>query len=837
MAMLQLSKPRKGKETRYTWENALERFVELCVYCADDVLAERDLDHQLPDLSRRERRVWELDQAINDRGVAVDLVAIDNARALIDEYKLRLAFQCELETGFAPTQRDKIAEWVRGNGYPQLPDLQKETVAQAVHDPRCPIDVADILKLYSTYNAKAVTKYDTIVDAVCSDGRLRGMFLYHGAGTGRWASRIVQLQNLFRPVIEDCDTAIEAMVYRDLDWLIDLYPETDPLKVLASCIRGMLVPGEGKVLQSLDYAAIESRVNAWLWGEEWKLKAFREFDAGTGPDLYKLAYARAFRKAEPEVTKHERQLGKVMELACLGAETLVLTDSGTKRIIDVTLNDKLWDGAEWVTHAGLVDRGVRPVVPVAGIELTPDHLVLVGRTWTPAQAIALNESILRRALATGSENLPSSALSARNEGRVTSISSAFSARAGQSRTLCSTTTSEKERALDAPFAPESNRRAGERAIGLTPMSSPTTRTGGDCSTAFLRASTDARTRMTPGTATTAGEASGCSRLGGKIVGLFCSIWSRFQGGMSLRSSLTEPTSTAVTSREISASSQSGRTTETAAKFTNCSPKSSSYKPVFDIAHAGPRNRFTVMSNQGPLVVHNCGYEGGVGAFVTMVTTYGIDLDAMASEVRQVLPADVVDSAQWLWERNGARSEVSQDVFIACDGVKQLWRRSHPKITAGWKALKEAAVLAVQNKGTVYSVAQNKLAFKCDGRFLKMRLPSGRCLHYLDPETDGESFSYMGVDTDTRRWMRTKSYGGKLDENSVQAISRDLLVNGMFELEAGGYPLIMTVHDEAVSEIEPTKSLEEAQELFCRAPEWAAGLPLVSEGWHARRYKK
>jgi DNA polymerase len=338
-------------------------------------------------------------------------------------------------------------------------------------------------------------------------------------------------------------------VCRDLDWLIDLYPETDPLKVLASCIRGMLVPAPGKVLQSLDYAAIESRVNAWLWGEEWKLRAFREFDAGTGPDLYKLAYARAFRKAIDLITKGERQLGKVMELAL-------------------------------------------------------------------------------------------------------------------------------------------------------------------------------------------------------------------------------------------------------------------------------------------------GYEGGVGAFVTMVTTYGIDLDAMASEVLQVLPPDVVDSAQWLWERNGSRSGVSRDVFIACDGLKQLWRRSHPKITAGWKALKEAAILAIQNPGNVYSVAYNKLAFKRDGRFLKLRLPSGRCLHYLDPETDGESFSYMGVDTDTRRWMRTKSYGGKLDENSVQAISRDLLVNGMFELEAGGYPLVMTVHDEAVSEIDASHgSLEEAQELFCRAPEWAAGLPLVSEGWRAKRFRK
>jgi DNA polymerase len=453
-----------------------------------------------------------------------------------------------METGYSPTQREKIAEWVRDHGYPHLTDLQVETIKHAVKDPRCPQDVATILRLYSTYNAKAVSKYDTIADAVCADGRLRGMFLYHGAATGRWASRIVQLQNLFRPVIDDCDTAIEALGYRDLDWLIDLYPDTDPLKVIASCIRGMLVPGEGKVLQSLDYAAIESRVNAWLWGEEWKLKAFREFDAGTGPDLYKLAYARAFRVPVEDVTKDERQIGKVMELAL-------------------------------------------------------------------------------------------------------------------------------------------------------------------------------------------------------------------------------------------------------------------------------------------------GYEGGVGAFVDMAATYGIDLDAMASEVRQVLPPDVIDSGVWMWEKFGHRSELSRDTFIACDGIKQLWRRSHPKITAGWKALKEASILAIQNPGTVYNVAQNKLAFKVEGRFLKMRLPSGRCLHYLDPETDGESFSYMGVDTETRQWKRTKSYGGRVDENGDQAISRDLLVNGLLELEAAGYPTVGSVHDEGISEIDPSKSLEEAQALFCRAPAWAAGLPLASEGWQAKRFRK
>ena len=112
---------------------------------------------------------------------------------------------------------------MRAHGYPQLTDLQAETVNTAGRDPACPPEVKRLLRLFSTYNMKAVSKYDTMLKAVCADGRLRGMFLYHGAGTGRWASLIVQLQNLFRPVVDDVDAAIESFGTRDLDWVQELY--------------------------------------------------------------------------------------------------------------------------------------------------------------------------------------------------------------------------------------------------------------------------------------------------------------------------------------------------------------------------------------------------------------------------------------------------------------------------------------------------------------------------------------------------------------------------------------------------------------------------------------
>ena len=99
-------------------------------------------------------------------------------------------------------------------------------------------------------------------------------------------------------------------------------------------------------------------------------------------------------------------------------------------------------------------------------------------------------------------------------------------------------------------------------------------------------------------------------------------------------------------------------------------------------------------------------------------------------------------------------------------------------------------------------------------------------------------SYMGIDTETRQWKRTGTYGGKLCENVMQASSRDLLVDVMFRLEEAGYPVVMTVHDEVVIEVpEDFGSLEEVNALMRVVPEWAAGLPVAAEGWEGKRYRK
>lgn len=121
----------------------------------------------------------------------------------------------------------------------------------------------------------------------------------------------------------------------------------------------------------------------------------------------------------------------------------------------------------------------------------------------------------------------------------------------------------------------------------------------------------------------------------------------------------------------------------------------------------------------------------------------------------------------------------------------------------------------------------------------MRLPSGRMLSFFKPQIDEEEkIRYWGVDTFTRKWCLTSTYGGSLVQSATQAIARDLMVNGMLKLDEAGYQLIGTVHDEVIMELpENFGSVQEASKIMCDIPEWAAGLPVKASGYRAKRYRK
>lgn len=514
--MMQLAKPRKpSKKNPDKWWSIWkypDKYYELYTYCCDDVEAERAVDHMTPDLSPAERQVYKFDQMVNRRGIYVDVPGLLEATEVRNAYKVKLDSACRRISGFGPDQTGALAQWIRDQGI-KLDNLQAETIRDILKT-ELPPKIRTLLQIRQTYAMKAVAKYDSMARALCADLRLRGMFTYYGANTGRWSGSIAQLQNLYRPVIDDPETAVHAM-NQGLEWIETLY-DTNPMRVLASCVRSYLTAGPGKELIVADFSSIEGRVIAWFAGQTDKLQMFADHGMAyeyTGAKVYGLPFEdldflRTMKKTHPD----ERFAGKTSELAL-------------------------------------------------------------------------------------------------------------------------------------------------------------------------------------------------------------------------------------------------------------------------------------------------GFQGGHMALQKMARKEGIELDD-----------DFATQLKWDWRD-------------ANDMIVQLWDN-----------LELFAKAAVQNPGSTYET--NKLTFKVIGKWLYMRLPSGRRLAYYRPMVIDGELTYEGVDTYTRQWKRVKTYGGRLAENAVQAYARDLLVSAMFNLEKAGYTVIGHVHDEAICEVNKGwGSLEEAYELMCDLPKHAAGLPVSADGWRGYRYRK
>ena len=175
-----------------------------------------------------------------------------------------------------------------------------------------------------------------------------------------------------------------------------------------------------------------------------------------------------------------------------------------------------------------------------------------------------------------------------------------------------------------------------------------------------------------------------------------------------------------------------------------------------------------------------------------------------------------------------------------------YREKNARIQAFWYELEDAAKRAVRDQGT--TVRNRHIAYRYNGRYLQCRLPSGRMLSYANPrmeaddERDGKlGLTYLGVNSVTRKWGRQRTYGGRLVENVTQAVARDLLAEAMLRLERSGYRIVLTVHDEVVSEVpEGFGSVEDMERLMSELPDWArigCELPVAAEGWRGKRYRK
>lgn len=561
----------KKRNTSYTHPTEWQEFLE---YSRQDIVSMRASSRKLPkwnySIGSPEHRLWQLDQKINDRGFAVDmdlaLAAID--AVAVEQARLKQETQ-ELTDGAvsSPSKRDQLLLHILMEYGVDLPDMKADTLRRRMEDPELPDAVKLLIAIRLEATKTSTAKYKAVVNATSEDGRLRNTLQFAGAQrTARWAGRIFQPQNMTRPDLKLIAKEMGVSI-KEAEKVMRVYLDagvaalkaggatllfSDVMGLSANLVRGCIVAPFKKKLTIADLANIEGRGLAYIAGEEWKLHAFREYDAGTGPDLYVLAYARAFNIPPEQVTKAMRQIGKVMEL------------------------------------------------------------------------------------------------------------------------------------------------------GL-------------------------------------------------------------------------------------------------------------------------------------------GYQGGVAAFLTFAAVYELDLDVMADAVHSSAPKEALAAAYGMWEWAEKKKRtlgLSKSVYVACETLKALWRAAHPKTVALWDGAEDMVVKAIKNPGETFYY--RTVAAQRNGAWLRVRLPSGRYLCYLNPQVDEKGqITYSGVNQYTRQWCRIKTYGGKITENIVQAWARDVLAHNMPAVEKAGYEIVLTVHDEILTETPDSSdySAEKLGILMSASPPWAPDCPLSAAGFETDRYRK
>jgi len=848
-----------------------EQFRAFLEYCRQDVLTECDIAEALKHF---ELKGWLLDIFhedinINGRGMPVNLDGLRKAQALIEAEKGPAFEEFRQLTGLNPTQNAALRGWFASNGMP-LDNLQADTLAALEVDPTTTPGRA--IALLQKLGFAAVEKVDKMLECAGPDDNfIRGSFQFYGAqSTARYSAKLHQPQNFKTP--EPWAEEMTDDIYRHIceGWSkgqLEAWYERGPIELVAQCIRHFIHDAQGPML-SADYSAIEARVLAWLAGEEWRLEVFR-----THGQIYEAGAAAMFGMTMQEFWDHKkrtgkhhpmRKKGKVAELACIAEGQLVLTDRGLVPIEEVTIQHLVWDGESLVSHGGVVYQGIKEVITYETLTATPDHIV-----WTEqgqmqlADAAASGSRLIqsgaggkavwlgkdyrsREALPEGLvsgvcedslHGMPSRSVAVSSQphvGKIEGVSAllptASNAEVAGSEGHCDEGEMYEPEGCGLPQL----RRAGDRVpVSVSPIGLLVD-SGKPRATSEHGAGPDQQRR-----ALRAGQSSIRHEIGAnaKCPNIEDNLLRRGVGEGEESVCLRHDDKSPAKGYHARAASE-GRlqSCEGSSEVLGTDRAAPTRARTYDILNCGPLNRFTVSG----VLVHNCGYQGSVGALEKMGA---LDMGLTKEE----LPALV-----------------------------KAWRAANPAITALWRACDNAAKQAIEQPGVWFDVRLVKIGvFAAAGApYLFIRLPSGRCLCYRDPrmewvripkpkdETPEEEAERMAQVSDDGRkgyrfqithfgpgstaggarsavWGRATLYGGKIVENITQAVAFDLMANGTLVAARKGYRIYSLIHDEAMAawDDRATQSIEDFQRCLETAPAWAAGLPLGTSGEVVPYYRK
>ncbi|MHB1155092.1 MAG: DNA polymerase, partial [Eubacteriales bacterium] len=782
-----------GQRIRNYPRHAPDKWVTFKKYNIRDVETEMSIQEKLAKFPVPDS-VWDeyhLDQEINDRGVALDMTLVLKAISIDNRSRFELTTAMKRLTELDnPNSVQQMKLWLADNGM-ETDTLGKKVVAELLKT--APPELSKVLALRQQLAKSSVKKYTAMENAVCADGRARGMFMFYGANrTGRWAGRLIQMQNLPQNHLEDLAEARSLVRCGDFDALEMLYEDVPD--TLSQLIRTAFVPRTGVKFIIADFSAIEARVIAWMAGEQWRQDVFTQ-----GKDIYCMSASQMFKVPVEKhgVNGNLRQKGKIAELACIAEGSLVLTNKGLVPIEMVTTNELLWDGESWVTHEGVIYKGEREVITYEELSATPDHLVWIEGQSRPIQfGIAAScgahliqtgngrvpirlggNYLLREALEQNNESLlcpndvyrmwlkPMAGSREFTSGLIQRLSTVLSnatntVMVGQTAYCGKTTMREYERSqLPQLWWTRDKLRLFE-----------CDRSGVIHDSKFWDSRSNEGNRHK--WKLCSWKSALCDPSGKLYQSKALRVIAVQSGILAIcsYSRCSEVVAGAQSERNYSGC-RNGRVQET--KELEIDKRTTR---LYDIRNAGRHHRFTVSGK----LVHNCGYGGSVGALKAMgALEMGLDEDELSSLVN-------------------------------------AWRQSNPNIVKLWWDVDRAAMEAVRDRRTNTT---HGITFSCQSGMLFITLPSGRRLSYVKPRIGenkfgGQCITYEGVGA-TKKWERLDSYGPKFVENIVQATARDILCYAMQTLR--NCSIVMHCHDEIVIEADKHISFEAVCEQMGRTP--------------------